>query len=153
MKWQLYVEIAAILLLFFLWIATIWAFYNLPETIPVHFDLSGTVDRYGHKSSLFLLAGIATAIYIGLSLLSKFGKKFNFPEKRNGMSSDLQVAFAKKIFLLLKLLVLFIFLFLTLFTCLIALNKIESMGIWTYVLLVIIFLPTILIVWGAIKTK
>lgn len=153
LKWQLFVEVAAILLLLLLWGITIWAFYELPESIPVHFDLSGTVDRYGHKSSLFLLASIATVIYIGLSLLSRFGKRFNFPNNGNGHNSAAQLAFVRKTFLLLKLLVLFIFLFITVFTCLIALNKLESMGVWTYILLGIIFLPTILIIAGAFKAK
>ena len=53
----------------------LWIYPTLPETIPVHFDINMVPNRWGHKSELFIIAGIA-AIFptINSILVLKFGK-------------------------------------------------------------------------------
>ncbi|MGL5577353.1 MAG: DUF1648 domain-containing protein [Sarcina sp.] len=42
-----------------------------PYTIPTHFNIQGQVDAYGSKNTLFLLVGIAIALYLFMYLISR----------------------------------------------------------------------------------
>lgn len=150
---KLLAEIAAISLLIMLWGVSIWAYFNLPQSIPVHFNFKGNADRYGSKSNLFILSIIATIIYVGLTLLPRFLSRFNFPNTKTKENTADQIAMAANVFMYLKIIVLFIFLVLNLLTCFVSLKLAEGMGGWFYLLLAMLFIPTIVIVRKAIKTK
>ena len=48
---------------------------SLPEVIPVNFDINWNPNRWGHKSELFLIAGIAAIFPIINTVLAlKFGR-------------------------------------------------------------------------------
>lgn len=48
---------------------------SLPEIIPVHFDINWNPNRWGHKSELFIIAGIAAIFPIINTVLAlKFGR-------------------------------------------------------------------------------
>lgn len=68
-------------LLSFTWIIAIVNYASLPETIPVHYNLAGEVDRMGAKATLWLLPGIATVLFAGLTLLSNYPHAFNYPTR------------------------------------------------------------------------
>jgi len=150
---KLLAEIAAISLLIMLWGVSIWAYFNLPQSIPVHFNFKGIADRYGSKSNLFILAIIATIIYVGLTLLPRNLKQFNFPNTKTKENTADQIAMVANVFMYLKIIVLFIFLVLNLLTCFVSLKLAEGIGGWFYLLLAMLFIPTIVIVRKAIKTK
>ncbi len=46
-------SLIAIVLAPFIYLASIWN--NLPESVPVHWDIEGKIDRYGEKSELILI--------------------------------------------------------------------------------------------------
>lgn len=48
------VEQAAKIILLALWGLTVYAFLNLPQTIPVHFNAAGKPDNYGNKLTLLI---------------------------------------------------------------------------------------------------
>ncbi|MDB5270665.1 MAG: hypothetical protein JWP58_3705 [Hymenobacter sp.] len=62
-----------------LWALTIWSFFTLPATIPVHFNGAGVPDRYGEKGSLLLLPLVATVLFAALSAAGKFPHVLNYP--------------------------------------------------------------------------
>jgi hypothetical protein len=71
-----YLQVAAVSGAFFVFLGyLLWIYPTLPEIIPVHFDLNMVPNRWGNKSELFLIAGIA-AIFPLLNsvLVIKFGK-------------------------------------------------------------------------------
>ena len=75
-KRMVYLQVATVLGAFFVFLGyLLWIYPTLPETIPVHFDLNMVPNRWGHKSELFIIAGIA-AIFPVLNsvLVLKFGK-------------------------------------------------------------------------------
>lgn len=45
----------------------------LPEQIPLHFNLTGEVTRYGSKYTVFLIALLPMVIYIGIK--RKYGNR------------------------------------------------------------------------------
>ncbi|WP_071593339.1 DUF1648 domain-containing protein [Kamptonema formosum] len=51
----------------------------LPPVIPVHFGLSGMPDGWGAKAILWLFPALSAAIYMGLTVLSRFPHTFNYP--------------------------------------------------------------------------
>ncbi len=73
------VSLAGLAVLF--WIT--WrAFYGpdpLPARIPTHFDIAGNPNGWGSPSSLLLLPAVALAIYLGMTVVSKFPSAFNYP--------------------------------------------------------------------------
>lgn len=71
-----YAQVLVVAAAFFVFLGyLLWLYPSLPEVIPVHFDLSWTPNRWGHKSELFVIAGIA-AIFpvINTVLTLKFGR-------------------------------------------------------------------------------
>ncbi len=71
-----YLQVVAVSGAFFVFLGyLLWIYPNLPEIIPVHFDLNMVPNRWGNKSELFLIAGIAAIFPILNSVLVlKFGK-------------------------------------------------------------------------------
>ncbi len=150
---RMLLELAAAILLVVLWGQTVWAYSVLPESIPVHFNFKGEVDRYGSKTNLFILSIIATIIYLGLTFIPAKLAQFNFPNSTDKENRSAQINFARSIFMYLKIVILVIFLILSLFTCLVSLKMVKGLGLWFYLLLMILFVPTIVIVIKAIKIK
>lgn len=56
-----------------LYLALTWKF--IPETVPMHYDLKGNVDRYGSKNELLVMTGILTVVnMLTLLLLTNIHK-------------------------------------------------------------------------------
>ena len=48
-----------------IWISVLGALYvQLPQLIPVHFNLSGEVSGYGYKSAFYALVFIIFSLYV-----------------------------------------------------------------------------------------
>ncbi len=62
-----------------LWAMTIFAYGNLPETIPTHFGVGGEANDYGSKMTLFFLPVFGTLSFIALTLLNYYPHVFNYP--------------------------------------------------------------------------
>lgn len=73
------IEIAALsaILVHFFTIAFYWN--TLSYDIPVHFDASGDPDGFGDRSDLLLLFGLSAILYTGLTVLSLYPEKYNYP--------------------------------------------------------------------------
>jgi uncharacterized membrane protein len=72
----------------YLWLR--WKF--IPETVPMHYNLRGEVDRYGSRQELLWLVGVMTAVSIGTYLLLTNTHRFDPKRKfaalnRNTMST------------------------------------------------------------------
>ncbi|MFY9854009.1 MAG: DUF1648 domain-containing protein [Terracidiphilus sp.] len=53
----------------------------LPDRIPTHFDATGNPNGWGPASTLWLLPAVAIALYLGMTLMSRFPASFNYPVK------------------------------------------------------------------------
>jgi len=61
---------------------TVWvlvSYTSLPQTIPTHFDASGTADGFGPRWSVLVLAGVMLLITAGLLALSTRPAMLNYP--------------------------------------------------------------------------
>jgi uncharacterized membrane protein len=61
--------IAAAIILFGTAAITASRYGDLPETIPIHFGLDGTANRYGPRSTVWLLVGMQAALALGFSTI------------------------------------------------------------------------------------
>lgn len=102
-------EVMAWLVLAFIWLFAGWEYLNLPDTIPIHFDMLGKADEYGGKSAAFTMPILATLLLVGLSFLQRSVPKFNTPEDRTPEDAQKQAAFAIKGIRIAKVVALFLF--------------------------------------------
>lgn len=58
--------------LFLVWLFILISYKDLPEIIPVHFDIQGNPDKYGGKENIFLAPCVFSAISIAMIFLSKY---------------------------------------------------------------------------------
>lgn len=68
---SLFLKALSFLILIFIWIYTIINFKNFPETIPIHYDLTGNPDGFGSRNTEWFLNIVATAMFIMLFTMSK----------------------------------------------------------------------------------
>jgi len=82
------------------WIYLVSIWNSLPETIPVHFGMNGTPDKYGQRNEIFLWPAICTAlsilVYLLLTNIYKLDPKRSTP-KLSG--TFLKIAMAVVIFI------------------------------------------------------
>ena len=74
-----YLQVASVATAFFVFLGYLLCIYpQIPEIIPVHFDLNLIPNRWGHKSELFFIAGVAAIFPLINSILvltfCKYGK-------------------------------------------------------------------------------
>lgn len=50
---------------------------SLPDTIPMHYNLSGEIDRWGSKGELIFLPVMMWIIYLGITLMQRFPQIWN----------------------------------------------------------------------------
>ena len=75
---------------------------DIPDKIPSHFGASGEADAWGSKSLLLLLTGINVALYVGLTVLSRFPHKFNYPWPITEENARRQYELARMLMCVLK---------------------------------------------------
>lgn len=103
-------EVGSLMLLGIFWYFVIDNYNALPEKIPSHFNIRGEVDGYGSKSSLFILPTIASMLFIGLAVLSRFPHSFNYPVKISNTNAMYQYSISLRLLRVLKFVILMVFL-------------------------------------------
>ncbi len=145
-------ELASKVFLVAMWGLTIYTFFKLPTTIPIHFNASGQVDNYGNKSTLLILPILATIIYFGLTQLNKYPHIFNYMTKITEDNAVRQYTIATRMLRFLKLAILIIFSIVILFAYLTTIGLTNGLGVWflplTFGLLLI---PTIISISQSLK--
>lgn len=129
------VSIAA-LLLSFSYFAVKWA--DLPNTIPIHFNSSGDANGWGSRSILIILPLLALALFIGLSVLSKFPHKFNYFVQITEENARNQYTNGRLLVSWLKLEIVLLFGYIEWDIVQAALGNSNSLGFLFYVFIVII---------------
>lgn len=67
---------AVLLLAQFVYIAYVWK--SLPETIPIHFGLSGEPDGWGPRGMLLILPAVGVVLSLGMSLVARVPHTHNY---------------------------------------------------------------------------
>jgi uncharacterized membrane protein len=74
-------SLAALAALVFITINAFYGPHPLPGRIPTHFDLLGRANGWGSPRSLLFFLSFAVAMYLFLTVISRFPSMFNYPVK------------------------------------------------------------------------
>ena len=138
------VEVLSLLAIIAIWGIAIYYFPKLPDTIPTHFNVSGAVDDYGSKLTIFLLPGIGSILYVLLTLLNKFPHVFNYTKEITQDNALAMYSIATQMMRVLKFVISLIFLVISYGTIEAISAKGGFLGIWLLpMILCAVFGPTI----------
>lgn len=73
------VSLAALVLLVYIAVSAFYGAHRLPDRIPTHFNAAGQANGWGSPRVLLIFPGFAVAVYLLMSLVSRFPAAFNFP--------------------------------------------------------------------------
>lgn len=153
-KFDKAIEIACVLLLIAFWLLTLFSYYSLPETIPIHYNGLGEVDGYGPKNSIFALPIIGTFLFFMLTVLNKHPELFNYTATITPENAAKQYANAITMIRVMKLTVILVFFIIDYWTIKIALHKSLGLGVWLLPLILgLIFLPLVFFIIRSFRIK
>jgi hypothetical protein len=138
------IEIAGFVAVLAMWILLIAVYTRLPDVIPVHYNGLGQADAFGKKSEIFTLPVIATILFAGMTILSRFPHVFNYPVRITEKNVSFQYGNMARMLRCLKLGLVLIFGGLVLQTIRNAAGNTEGLGVWFMpVLLAVTFIPVL----------
>jgi uncharacterized membrane protein len=101
---------------------------DLPERIPIHFNLAGKPDGYGTRMILWSLPIIGAAMYFGMTILEAFPYIYNYPVEITPDNVVNQYRLGTRLIRILKTIILMIFSFISYQTIKTALGKTTGLG-------------------------
>ncbi|MFH1296929.1 MAG: DUF1648 domain-containing protein [Bacteroidota bacterium] len=132
----------------------LYQYHLLPDTIPTHFNATGTPDDYGRKDTLWALPFVTLIIYTVLTVISRIPEKFNFPVKITPANARVQYLLSLRLFRILKLAITLMFFYIGYTSVMISLNHADALGIWFLsVFLAAILIPIVIYFILAMKNK
>jgi len=141
---DLIIEIVGLVAVLALWIFVMVTFSKLPDIIPIHLNASGQADNFGEKSKLLELPVIATILYAGMTIFSRFPHFFNYPVKITENNADFQYRNMARMIRCLKLSLVLVFGNIVLQTARNDTGNVEGLGGWFLpLILAVIFLPVL----------
>ena len=132
-------EIVALLLLICLWIYVIYNYNSLPDIINTHFNAQGKPDGSGEKQYIFGLPGVATFIYLLVTIATKYPHTFNYTEEITEENALEEYSKTIKMNRILKIVVIGIFSYASWQT----INEVDINPLFFPIMLVAIFGPII----------
>lgn len=147
-------EMLAISLLLICWMFAIYGFSTLPDSIPVHFDITGKATRMGSKFNIFLNPLLSTILFIGMSVLNKYPHIFNYPYPITLENAEKQYRSASRLIRWLKFLVVALFLFIDLVILQAALNSTNIIPSWLFFFVLLLsFVPFAVYLISALRNR
>ncbi len=73
---------------------TLYYFGKLPQTIPIHFNISGEADGFGSKYTLIIFPVIATFLHTLFFFIKKSPHIYNYPVKITEQNAEYQYKIA-----------------------------------------------------------
>jgi uncharacterized membrane protein len=130
----------------------IYQYPRLPETIASHFNGAGLPDEYSSKDSIWFLPGIATFVYILLSLMALVPQQFNYAVKITPANAMKQYTMALRLVRYLKTAIVCLFFYISFTTIRVAANEAAGLGLWFIpIFLAWIFIPLIIYLYHSFR--
>ncbi|WP_163527497.1 DUF1648 domain-containing protein [Halobacillus ihumii] len=111
-----------------IYLVVIWN--KIPETIPVHFNLSGEPDNYGGKWSIIVLPIISLFIWVSFTMLEKYPHVYNYIVTIHERNAEAQYKNAVLMLSVLKLVICLLFSYLTWVSIQIGMGYQSGLGGW-----------------------
>ncbi|SFE90355.1 DUF1648 domain-containing protein [Thermoflexibacter ruber] len=129
----------------------ILSYFQLPETIPTHFNFKGEADDFGRKETIFILPALGAIVFIGMTILNRYPHIFNYSVEITKENAQRQYTLATRLIRYLKFSVLLVFAIITFVTFKVATGALTEIGTWS--ILVVIFLLVFPSIFFALKLK
>ena len=86
-------------------LAVLYFYFDLPDTIPTHFNLEGRVDGYGHKSTLLAIPMLSAGLYLALGLMATKMKPWhmNYPVRVTAENAPKLYPIARRMLIVINL--------------------------------------------------
>lgn len=140
-------EILCWLLLLTLWIIPILSYSNLPDTLPTHYSVTGEVNDWGNRMTIYVLPIVGIILFVLLTILNYYPHIFTFPIKITHENAPRQYKVATELLRSLKCLILIIFILVVVFTIRTARGETAGLGFWFIpITLVLLFILTTIFV-------
>lgn len=140
------------ILLLTVWAFTVMNYNNLPDIIPVHYDLSGAADRFGSKNHILALPFIATILFVASTILNRFPHVLNYPTPITKTNALMQYTNATRMIRYLKLAIVIIFGLIVFQTIQTANGQKDGLGAWfIFLVMGLIFLPIMFFLIKSVK--
>jgi uncharacterized membrane protein len=134
-------------LLILLWLIPILSYSNLPETIPAHYSVTGDVDKWGTRMSIYVLPIVGTVLFILLTVVNRYPHIFTFPIKITHENAPRQYKVATELMRCMKSALLVVFILVVVFTIRTARGETAGLGFWFIpITLVLLFILTVIFV-------
>lgn len=101
---------------------------SLPEQIPSHYRVSGRPDAWSGKNILLVLPIISAALYIGLTVLSRYPQIYNYPWPITVENAPRQYRLARQMVIVLKTAIVWLFAYVNWQTIQTALGRAQGLG-------------------------
>ncbi len=153
-KINVIIDVISAILVVTMIVGTFFIWKAAPDIVPTHFNFKGQVDNYGSKNIVFLLLVIAVICYVGMTVLSKYPKIYNYCIEITPENKEKQYLMAQTCIKLLNLEVAAIFLYIQLKIGAMMSSGNESFSIAIVPITLIVLAATIgIYVWQSIKNK
>lgn len=137
-----------------IWCIAIAALSTLPHIIPMHYNLAGKPDGFGSKMFIWFLPIVATFLFVGIEVLSRFPHVFNYPTKITPANAQLQYASATRLLRYLNLVIAIFWVLIEYEIVQGAYGKSGGLGIWYLPLLILlVFIPLIRFIVKSFRAK
>lgn len=126
-----FTAIAGLLILTGMIAYTAISYSALPETIPTHFDGSGTPDGFGGKWTIWMMPFIAFLLTVMLVLLTRYPHTFNYLITITPENAEYQYRLARMLMLWLAIFVNLLFFLIQHSTIQVAFGRSEGLDMYT----------------------
>ena len=116
---------------------------QLPDQVPIHFDITGTPDNYGSKATIWILAGLAIAMYGFMRFVAKLSAdQYNYPVKITPTNAKQQYLMSRQLIFLINGGMAVLFLLISWGIIQTGKGNMNGLGAWFFIaILVLIFAP------------
>ena len=139
-KW---LDVISYLLLILLIAYPVYSYASLPNTIPVHMNIAGEVDRYGSKAIILLLPAVGVFQFILLTILLRYPHIYNYPGKVTEQNALIVYTAGLRFMRIIRLWALIILILVTVSFIRVALNRQENSERW---LVPVVFLSSVVLI-------
>ena len=137
-------EVGGWIILSLLWLILILKFTYIPDTIPIHYSVTGKPDSFGNKTTIFLLPILGTLLFVGMTILNNYPHIFNYPTKITNRNAERQYKIATKLIRYLKFIIVLTFSLIVFMTFQTVNDKLSGLGIWFIPIIIgLIYIPLI----------
>jgi len=149
-----FIEILGILAAILLILLPLYYYNELPERIPRHFNYRGDADAMGPKFMILIFSSIGIGLYLMMSILNKFPHVFNYMVTITRENAFIQYKYAKRLLRMMKVSILFIFIYISAMQIFVVLDMFKGIGIYFLpITLLIVFVPIIIYVVLSVRNR